>query len=144
VADKEKTQSSISTVSSSRLNRTYEVRLNTLITTVVVIILLVLSFYGGTLYGHSMNRPYAATTDKAIHKFAIGLVVFTTPKSITINNENNKETQTFDITSNTIVSINGSPAKVSQIKPGNIVLIRMVVKKPHVAGVIIVNSHFSD
>jgi len=132
------------TVSSTRANKTYVFKMNTLLTIIVVVILLILSFYGGVLYGHSQQQPFNTSFNKAEHKFAIGLVVYTSSNSITINNENTKTDRTYKITKNTIVSINGSPAKITQIMPGNRVLIRVVRGKPNTAGVIIVNSKFTD
>jgi len=137
-------QSQSASISSTRANKTYVFKINTLLTTIVVVILLILSFYGGVLYGHSQQQPFSANYNKAEHKFAIGLVVYTSSNSITINNENTKTDHKYKVTKSTIVSINGSPAKISQIVPGNRVLIRVVRGKPNTAGVIIVNSKFTD
>lgn len=145
MADKDNKQHRTASVSSHRRdNKTYVFRLNTLLTIAVVLILLALSFYGGVLYGHSQQQPFATGFSKAEHKFAIGLVVYTSANSITINNENTKTTQTYKITNKTIISVNGSAAKTTQIKPGNIVLIRVSRTRPFMAGVIIVNSKFTD
>ncbi len=144
VAKQVNNQSQSASISSTRTNRTYVFKINTLLTIIVVVILLILSFYGGVLYGHSQHQPFSRSFSKAEHKFAIGLVVYTSNNSITINNANTKTDREYKVTKNTIVSINGSPAKISQIVPGNRVLIRVVRGKPSTAGVIIVNSKFTD
>jgi ribosomal protein S17 len=144
MTDKGNNQRQTSSVSSIKTNKTYVFRLNTLLVGGVVLILLIISFYGGVLYGSSQQQSFVPSLNKAEHKFAIGLVVYTNTHSITINNENTKTTQKYFITNKTTISINGSPAKVNQIKPGNIVLIRVTRGKPFTAGVIIVNSKFTD
>jgi len=134
----------IPTVSSSIANRTVEMKLRTLMVVAVTLIMIGLSFYGGYLYGtgdHHTAHPLLAAAQQ---RFAIGLVVFISPSSITISNQNNTGTQTFYINKKTLVSINGQKSNGVQIKGGDVVLIRESKNNPSIASVILVNSHFSE
>lgn len=137
-------QPKVASVSSNKTKRTVIVRVNNLTTAIVMIILLALSFYGGTLYGRSSNSTFASAVSRAQHKFAIGLVLYISKGAITITNANTNKTQSFQITSQTKVSINGSRSSPANIKPGQRVLIRIVRNNHKQAGVIIINSSFTD
>ncbi len=144
MADKKSKEPGVASISSNKFKRTVIVRVNNLVTAIVMILLLALSFYGGTLYGHSRAPTFASVVSRAEHKFAIGLVLYTSNGSITITNANTNKAQAFKVTSQTKVSINGSHGSISEIKPGERVLIRIAKKNRHDAGVIIVNSSFTD
>jgi len=133
-------------ISSSKSNTTYVLKLNTIILSGLVIIFIIISFYGGVLYGRSTSGKSTSTfkVAKPLHEFAIGLIIYVSKHSITVNNEDTKSNQTFNVNNNTIISVNGHPADLSDIKAGNIALVRMNSSKPHLAGVVIVNSHFTD
>ena len=130
-------------VSSVRSERTVVLNLSSLVKVVLVIILVGLSFWGGVLYGDSLRSSIAPTAVVEHHYYAIGLVVYISPTSITISNEDNTGQQTFAITNKTLISINGVRSNASQIKPGNIALIKGRSKSSPMASVILVNSHFS-
>lgn len=107
----------------------------------VVVLLLGVSFYGGVIYARNQN-PDNRSLSSADHQFALGMVVYISPKAITIAYVKSPATQTFRINNKTIVSIDGRPGTSSQIKPGAMVLIRITKNKRN-AGVILVNSTFS-
>jgi len=133
-------------ISSSKTNHTYVLKLNTIILTVLFVVFIVISFYGGVLYGRSTTNKSLSTfkVSKPIHEFAIGIIVYVSKHSITLNNEDTKANQTFSVNSNTTISVNGHPATLNDIKAGNIALVRISTTKSHFAGIIIVNSHFTD
>ena len=143
MAKKTYLDNNIPTVSSSIASRTVEMKLRTLMTATVVLLMIGLSFYGGYLYGtgnHHTTHPFLAAAQR---RFAIGLVVFVSPSSITISNQNDTGTQTFSINKKTLISINGQKSDGVQIKGGDVVLIRESKNNPNIASVILVNSHFS-
>lgn len=144
MARKTSTNEHMATVSSSISSNTVEMKLRTLIGVAVAIILIALSFYGGYLYGSgSRHHANSSAILSAQRKFAIGLVVYIAPGSITISNQNDTGSQTFTITNRTLISINGRKAPANQIKGGDVVLIRELKNSPTTASVILVNSHFS-
>jgi hypothetical protein len=134
-------------ISSVRSNRTVVLRPSIAVLVSAVIILLGVSFWAGMLYGNGVRNSTArsiASDDNLIsHRYAVGLVVYISQTSITISDEENSGSQTFVISPNTLVSINGAKATPAQINPGNIVLIEAYKKSPTKAAVILVNSHFS-
>lgn len=130
-------------VSSSKLQRSISVRLSTVITVILVLALLVISFFGGMFYQRSNDgKPLGSISTQQTRHFSLGLVVYSSSNSITIDNEHSGAHQTYTINTNTLVSINGTKATASQIKAGDIVLIRYT--KHNQAAVILVNSSFSD
>lgn len=137
-------QSLLASVSSAHSSRTLILKVKTLITTMSMIILIIISFYGGVIYAHNQQRQFPTSNLQALHKFAIGLVIYTDKGSITINNEYTNKTQAFKINAKTIISINGARASSNLLKPGEIVLIRLARNNQSTAGIIIANSHFTD
>lgn len=131
-------------ISSSTAGRTVVMKLSTIVKVLLVVLLVGLSFYGGVLYGRgTRNGNNAAVTSGLYNRFAIGLVVYISPTSITIANEENTYTQTFTLTKNTLISINGVKATASQIKAGNRVLIREAKNSHNKADAVIVDTNFS-
>lgn len=129
------------TVSSRTNRRSLSVRVSSLLLGLLMLALVGLGFFAGSVYGRNQSRPLSS--HNAINRrFALGLVVYSSPSSITIDNERTGAHQTFVITPSTLVSINGSSATPSQIKSGDIVLLRYI--KHNKAAVILVNSSFSD
>lgn len=138
-----KDRSESATVSSS-VARTVVLRLSTVVKIVLFVILLGLSFYSGFLYGNSGANSSANDAQLSLlHHFALGLVVYVSPTSLTIANEDNAGTKTYAISPNTIISVNGAKASASQIKAGNRVLIRLSRKNATKADAIIVDTNFS-
>ena len=145
MAGKESHKWPMASVSSSGAHHTVAMKFSTLVKLLLVIFLIVISFWGGMLYGYTERRSSLLTVSSSSHhKFAIGIIVYISPTSITISNQNNTDTQSFSITSNTLISINGQKAPANQLKPGNIVLIRVAKNSSTQAGIILANSHFSD
>lgn len=128
---------------SSNGNRQIVMSLSTLVKVILLIILVGLSFYGGYLYGNG-NHPYNGNLKSVVseRKFAIGLVVYISPTSITISNEETSTTQSFAITAQTKISINGVKSSAAQVSAGEMALIRINRQNTAQAGVIIINSHF--
>jgi hypothetical protein len=120
--------------------------LSTTVKVILVIVLVGLSFWGGVIYGKGFRSGRALVNYLAerseYRRYAIGLVVYISPSSITIANENNSGAQEFNIKPNTLISINGVRAKATQIQPGNIALIRVDKLNSNQAADILVNSHF--
>ncbi len=145
MADKENRNWSWASVSSKGSHHTVAMKLSTMVKVLLVVVLLIISFWGGTLYGHdsNSNNSLISVGPASHHKFALGIIVYISPQSITISNENNTNTQVFAITSATLISINGHKAPASRLKPGNIVLIRVAKNNSGKAGIILANSHFS-
>ena len=133
-------------VSSSGANRTVAMKLSAIVKVLLVVVLIAISFGGGYLLGNagSKNSGLLSVNSTLHHKFALGIVVYISADSITISNENNTNTQAFSITKGTIISVNGHKAGANQLKPGNIVLIRVAKRNPTKASIILANSHFSD
>lgn len=132
------------TVSSSGAGRAVVMRLSTLVKVFLVVVLVGLSFYGGLLYGSSGGGgAQQSSSNSATHHFAIGLVVYVSPSSITIANDENTNTQTFTLNSKTIISVNGVKASISQLKAGYRVLIRVSKKNPSRANIVIADNNFS-
>lgn len=137
-----KTNSHTEATVSSRANRhSLSVRVSSLLLGLLMLALFGLGFFAGSVYGRNQSRPLS-TPNSINRHFALGLVVYSSPSSITIDNERTGNHQTFTITAKTLVSINGSSATPSQIRAGDIVLLRYV--KNNKAMVILVNSSFSD
>lgn len=139
----DKGRSKPASISSSAAGRAIVMRLSTLVAVILVIALVGISFYAGFLYGSSSSSNSSAVSNSIERTFAIGLVVYISPTSITIANEENTSTQTFAITSKTLISINGLKSSASQIRSGNRVLIRVSKSNPTKAGIIIVDTNFS-
>ena len=146
MAAKEKHNWPMASVSSSGTHHTVAMQLSTIVKVLIVVMLIVISFWGGMLYGHAQNgnNQLLSVGTTFHHRFALGIIVYISPASITISNETNTNTQVFGITKGTLISINGQKAPASQLKPGNIVLIRVAKKDPTKAGIILANSHFTD
>ncbi len=142
MATKESIEST--SISSTAIGRSVVMHLSTIVKVFLVVVLVSLSFYGGVLYGTSdSNSPSNIASNTINHRFAVGLVVYINPKSITITNEENTYTKTFAISKKTIFSINGTKANASQIRAGYRVLIRESRSDPSKAGVVIANTSFS-
>ncbi len=130
-------------VSSSRLTRSVSVKISTLLMGVLLIVLIAASFYAGTIFEHTKVKFSRATQDSTVNRhFAIGMVVYISSSSITVDNERTGTDQQFKITPKTLISLDGSPATASQIKEGYIVLLRYL--KDQDAAVILVNTSFTD
>ena len=145
MADHSETKAS--SVSSVGSNRIVAMRLSIAAWIFLVVILLGLSFWGGVLYSnevrHSSNYSVLSASNNAHRRYAVGLVVFISSRSVTISSEAANFNQTFAITAKTLISINGVKATASQIQPGNIVLIQEDKYNSANDSVILVNSHFS-
>ncbi len=128
---------------SSNGTRQIVMSLNMFVKVILIILLVGLSFYGGYLYGND-NHVYNYNLNNVpiARKFAIGLVLYISPTSITISNEESSISQSFNITPHTTISINGTKAVASQITAGEMALIRINRTNSNQAGVIIVNTHF--
>ena len=145
MADHSETKAS--SVSSVGSNRIVVMRLSIAVWVILVVILLGLSFWGGALYNNEIRnssiKAGIIANNNAHRHYAVGLVVYISPTSITISNEESNFNQTFAITAKTLISINGVKATASQVQPGNIVLIQEDKYNPANASVVLVNSHFS-
>lgn len=130
-------------IRSTSLRPSVSFHLTSLITAAAFIILIAISFYAGTVYESSKQRHLSLTPAKVLNRhFAFGMVVFVSQNSITIDNTRTGSSQLINITKATLISVDGQPASLSQIKAGEITLIRMANKND--AAVVLVNSKFTD
>ena len=141
-------ESKPSSVTSIGSNRIVVMRLSIAVWIILVVILLGLSFWGGALYGNEVRNAanssgLTSSSNTLRRRYAVGLVVYISPTSITISNEDTNFNQTFAITDKTLISINGAKSSAAKIQPGNIVLIQEDKYDATKAYVILVNSHFS-
>ena len=146
MVDKKEVKSA--SISSVQTNRTVVMHLSTAVWVGIVIVLLGLSFWGGDIYGSGLNSGtnsggLQSLNSAAYRRYAVGLVVYISPTSITVANDENSLNQTFAITNKTLISINGKKSTANLIQPGNIVLIQEDKGNSSTANVILVNSHFS-
>ncbi len=130
-------------VSSRPTGHRISIRLSMLLSGVLLIVLIVVSFYGGVIYQRSQQTYHANNlkATKSSRRFALGMVVYVSPASITIDSERTGNAQELKINGSTLVSIDGSPSGVAQIKAGEIALIR--ISHNSTAAVILVNSNFT-
>ncbi len=143
MSDKNVQDAQPATISSTSLKPTVSFRLTSLVTAVAFVILIAVSFYAGVVYDSSRQRHLSLTPSKVLNRhFALGMVVYVSPNSITIDNTRTGSSQLIYITKSTLISIDGSPASLSQIKAGEITLIRMA--NANDAAVVLVNSKFTD
>ena len=130
------------TVSSKIDKYNIRIKLSTLVTLVLFVVLMGISFYGGIVYQRGYYSRHFLTTNSPVkNKFDWGMVVFVSPTSITIDSQRTNNIRKLKITKDTLISIDGSPAKISQVRTGEIVLVK--VNKSD-AQIILINSNFTD
>jgi hypothetical protein len=138
----------------NRITHPKNYRFRPLILTVVVIALIVASFVGGMAY-LKKNQTTANTGSKnGFSGFGgqsgqgrpnggqmggFGTVAAISSTSITVQNPRSGTSKTFTITSSTTVTNNGSTASISDIKTGDMVIVRPASSGSTTASQIIVN-----
>ncbi len=143
MADNNEPDSRPASISSTSLKPSVSFRLTSLITAVSFVILIAVSFYAGTVYQSSQQRHLSLTPAKVLNRhFAFGMVIYVGQNSLTIDNTRTGSSQLINISKSTLISIDGKPANLSEIKAGEITLIRMSNKTD--AAVVLVNSKFTD
>lgn len=96
-----------------------------------VIVLCALSFYGGVAY--QKGRPASPNASAARGGFGagfrarrggLGTVTSVNSSSITVQNQRTGTTTTYNVNGSTQITKNGSPASLSSIQLGDLVLVR--------------------
>ena len=138
----DKKESGVTSTVSSKINKyNIRIKLSTLVTGILFVVLVGISFYGGVVYQRGETHRYLASSSRVKNRFDWGMVVFVNPTSITIDSQRTNTIKKLNVTKSTVVSIDGTPAKISDIRTGEIVLVKV---KNSLAQIVLVNSNFTD
>ncbi|HEY1645123.1 MAG TPA: hypothetical protein VGF75_01920, partial [Candidatus Saccharimonadales bacterium] len=120
---------------------------NTIIKLVVVILIVLLAFWLGVVYGHhnKANITTAGGFSSSRGNFAgggFGTVSAVSSTSITVSNQRTNAATTYSITSSTKITDDGQTVSVSSIADGERVIVEPTSSGGTVAGSILVNPSF--
>jgi len=122
-----------------------------IIATVILVLALTLSFYGGTQY----QKSHSSSSNSSSSRLAgfggghfgrngrvVGSVTAISPTSISVNSRFDNSTTTLSITSSTAITDNSQTVTTSDIKVGDLVLITKDTTNTSQADQIVVNPSF--
>lgn len=143
-------QSSVSSADSEKKTVSFSFNTQSVIKVLAVILLLVLAFWGGTVYGkHHAKTTSASNFTTGSSGFGgfrggggFGTVSAISSGSITVNNTRTGESKTYAITSSTKITDNGQTVSASSIADGDTVVVIPSSSDSSDAASIIVNPSF--
>lgn len=145
-------QPSISS-SSQASKKTITFSSNTLLIVLAFIVVAGLAFWGGTVYQRHNQGPITTTINQRNGFFGggsfagrgtIGTVTAISPTSITVTGSRTDTSKTYDITSSTKITNNGSTATTSSIATGDRVIVIASTTNSSDAASIVVSPNFGS
>ena len=142
--DKSSNESNYSQVNSLNKKRVISFNLSNFLILLLIIVFSVFSFILGDLYRHNIDVMSEAKLSVLVHshqKFLLGTVVYISSNKIVVSQMSTGNIKNYILNKNTLISLNGTPGAVSQIKAGELALVRTISVYSNIAKVVLVNTY---